>query len=202
MTWLQPPGWVHAMIKDTWELDALRVTLEPASPNRTCTPYGQHTSKPCPYLLNYSASAQQCADGKRVEVRYMNALASPQSLSVDLVGIGAGELAAATATVTQIFSAEINGSNPAPSEPERISLRTWTLATPGGGGAWPVLHSDCVRSARECRQVEVPRSMCAYACVSSCIGGRRGNAPPWHTLLASPFLPRPCTSPCTIDRAG
>merc|ERR1711920_1154124 len=55
-TWLQPPGYVHKMIKDTWQPNAVRVTLSP-------------DMRPG-WNSNYSVSAQRSDDGQILVVRF------------------------------------------------------------------------------------------------------------------------------------
>jgi len=71
MTWLQPPGYVHQMISQTWEFNALPVTVDP------------EPTQP-PWVHNTTASAQQSDDGRTVVVRLVNYNASRANVTVVL----------------------------------------------------------------------------------------------------------------------
>jgi hypothetical protein len=72
MSWIMPPGYVHAMISKTWAPDALRVALA-----------GDGAGE-------LSASAQLSADGSRLVVQLTNAGKSSQATAVDVQLVGGG----------------------------------------------------------------------------------------------------------------
>jgi hypothetical protein len=101
MTWLQPPGWVHTMIAQTWA-DIVLVA------NYSALPPG------------VSFAAQLTADRATFVVRAVNMGAAVQPLAVELTG-GAFSLEMnANSAVTALTGPDLQGDNP-PSAPLTIS---------------------------------------------------------------------------------
>ena len=101
-TWLQPPGHVHAMIKDHWLPMGVAATLAPPTP-------------PGATAL-YSASAAASYDASTVVLRYANSGVEAQALAVTIDG----EAAPLPTTVVQISDPDLLNANPA-GDPDRIS---------------------------------------------------------------------------------
>jgi len=99
MTWLQPPGYVHQMISDTWQPLALNVTLNPN------TDPG--------YRAKYSVSAAKSEDGSKLVVRYVNADSAPQVVTFQV-----GDMLIENAF--QISNSDLQGANP-PGNPTAIA---------------------------------------------------------------------------------
>merc|ERR1712130_596236 len=99
MTWLQPPGYVHQMISDTWQPLAVQTILDPA------TAPGPNSK--------YSISAAKAKNGSKCVVRYVNADAHPQNVTFQVDGMS-------SASGLQISHYDLEGANP-PGNPDAIS---------------------------------------------------------------------------------
>lgn len=97
MTWLQPPGHVHAMVSETWQPLAVNFTA----------------SEGCGAMPEGAVSAQASPDGRTVVVRLVNPAAERRAFAVDVAGAGA-------MTVQYIASADLHGAN-TPASPSRIA---------------------------------------------------------------------------------
>ena len=123
-TWLQPPGYVHQMIDQTWQPSALNVTA-------VATQSGQPLGSPV-------VSAQKSTDGKTLVMRYVNfgSASSPTpavSVTVHLKSSsGAAVETRGAATVWTLESQDGLGANP-PGQPSLISPKKSTLASFGDG---------------------------------------------------------------------
>ena len=120
MTWLQPPGYVHQMIDQTWQPDALKVEVGRNN--------GSGTQPPL-HPPNSLFSAQKSADGRTLVLRYVNfhqpsdsrppPLAPATTLTVHLLG----SMAAAefdNATMWTLAAADPDSGN-TPAQPTRVA---------------------------------------------------------------------------------
>lgn len=104
MTWLQPPGHVHAMIHETWQPNALGLAV--GDGGATAALPGTITS----------ASAQRSDDGRTVVVRVVNQFAAPigpngtVSLALN-VSLG-GRTSCATCAVSTLSADDTAAANP------------------------------------------------------------------------------------------
>jgi len=108
MTWIQPVGWVHAMISDTWAEIVLAAdyTALPAS---------------MPFI------AQLTADRSTFVLRAVNMANVTQQVSVQLTGGAFSFVPGSDGSVSVLTGSDPQGDNP-PSDPLSISP-TWTQAT-------------------------------------------------------------------------
>jgi len=97
MTWLQPPGYVHAMISDTWQ---------PLNVNYSATPL-------CGSSKNGMISAQVSEDGMTVVVRFVNYASVAMNITID-----AGR--SATVRVSTMAFPDLKAAN-TPAEPMKVS---------------------------------------------------------------------------------
>jgi alpha-N-arabinofuranosidase len=74
-TWLQPPGWVHAMVSESWQPLAVNVSLSPGCASLN--------------LSRGDISASASEDGRSVTVRVVNGGPAALALSVTMAGGGA-----------------------------------------------------------------------------------------------------------------
>ena len=109
-TWLQPPGYIHQMIHNTWQPNALQ--FDPA--NATAT-----------------FSAQKSDDGKTLVLRYVNDASTPTKFTVNIATCGP-PLKKAPAAVWTLSSNDLNAANP-PGNPTLISPVQSTIAAFGDG---------------------------------------------------------------------
>ena len=122
MTWLQPPGWAHAMIARSWQPLNLRVTEA-----GDCFTTGPDNQTPV------SVSAQRSDDGGTVAVRVTARAAI--TLQLALPGV-----AASSVNVTTLAWPERDGVN-TPAEPLRIvpkheGLRLLSSPPPPANGSY------------------------------------------------------------------
>lgn len=140
MTWLQPPGYVHKMIADTWATKGLAATIVndggaaafgAASAARDANVNG-NVDGVDQVPGSASASAQVSDDGKTVYVRVTSTKADAVSLSIN------GKSFAGHVKQTTISAADLNDANPA-SDPTKIrpqsTEHTLTPAAAAAGGA-------------------------------------------------------------------
>ncbi len=116
MTWLQPPGVVHAMLKDTWEPNALAVALSGGG--------GE-----------ISAAAQIAGDRSRVVVELANTLwgSAPGTASLSLSGF-APAAAVDLYLMAEPGSGAVNSTaGNTPANPTYIQAVHSTLAWPASG---------------------------------------------------------------------
>lgn len=121
MTWLQPPGHVHAMVTKTWQPNAVTVNATVASP----------------WL---STSAQVSNDGKVLVVQLVNSVASasPGTVSVSVVGF-APSSASGAVSVWTLAEPVAAGAIPnksagnSPATPDYISPQLSTTTWPSEG---------------------------------------------------------------------
>ena len=107
MTWLQPPGYVHAMITATQQPNALPIAAGP-----------------------YAASAQLSDDGKALTVQVVNDRATPGSIVIALSG---GFAPTGAVTIWTLNSTDVEGGN-TPAQPTLISpTQTSAPAWPAAG---------------------------------------------------------------------
>merc|ERR1712060_802418 len=107
-TWLQPPGYVHKMIAETWQPNALKIDANSST----------------------TASAQKSDDGKTLVLRYANP-APATAVTVHLKG-GMSDVAYTSATTWTLSSDDPNAANP-PGQPSLISPVKATLPSFGDG---------------------------------------------------------------------
>lgn len=117
MTWLQPPGHVHAMVAQSWQPLGLATTLSPppAHPG---------------YNAPYSASAAKSEDGKILVARVVNMGTGAQRVTFE----HDGKTAPPPSRAVQIADADGNNANP-PAEPDRVAPRDITAAVARGWAA-------------------------------------------------------------------
>ena len=128
MTWLQPPGVVHAMVDQTWQPHALQVDVPPGA-------WGGQLRG----AANSLCSAQKSADGKTLVLRYVNfhqstpyPLAPATTLKVYLKGSMAEDAAFASATMWTLSSDDPLAANP-PGQPRKIAPKKQALPSFGDG---------------------------------------------------------------------
>eukprot|EP01050_Picozoa_sp_SAG11_P006240 SAG11_NODE_477_length_9118_cov_3.513582_2_plen_361_part_00 len=128
MTWLQPPGFVHQMIADTWSTHGLKVTVNGTAQT------GVNANNATDGLLGtVFASAQRSDDGKTVMIRVASVNASSIMLSIS------GKPVVGTVRRTTISSSDPHAGN-WPSDPMAVSPQTNMLAlaeADGGAVALP-----------------------------------------------------------------
>ena len=105
MTWIQPPGYVHKMIAETWAVKGLKATV---------TGTGA------------SASAQLSADGASVFVRFASTAAGSVTLTLG------GKPVTGSIKATTIAAADLDDANP-PSDPTHISPQSSTVVVAADG---------------------------------------------------------------------
>lgn len=113
MTWLQPPGYVHQMISNTWAPYAL-------STNFTAE-------------LDFSVSAQLAADSQSIVVRIVNQLVQPSYLPLTLANFNAAPNAVSTSIAHSAGSLNCDARRAfvPPLVPPLPLLQTkWTLTNP------------------------------------------------------------------------
>lgn len=117
MTWLQPPGYVHAMITATWADLGLAV-------------YDNSTGTPTQVRSGVGASAfavtsQLTTDGKTLLVRVVNQQGAPQSVTLNIVN------AQVSPSVTQwvLTSGSASDAN-TPANPTMVSPQQTTVQVP------------------------------------------------------------------------
>jgi len=144
MTWLQPPGYVHAMLSASWAPQTVAVTLTgPSLARRSVAARqaarrqhlrgvrdGTPSSKATPHLRLqpndlFSASAQLSADGRTLYLRLVNMQASATTVPATIVGFK--WLPAATQTV--LSSGSLGDAN-TPAQPTFVSPVTSPLTLP------------------------------------------------------------------------
>jgi len=96
MTWIQPPGYVHQMISQTWADQSLPITFSDSFP--------------------YHTSAQKTTDNKNLYIRLVNDQGSAGNVSITLTGF----TASSTVIVLTLQSSNTNAAN-TPSNPTAIS---------------------------------------------------------------------------------
>jgi hypothetical protein len=109
MTWLQPPGYVHQMISETWAEQALAATVANTPGNMTL-PFAAHRS----------------ADGKTLVLRTVTAQ-FPQPLQVSLRGVVVAGPTFTLHTLTGFPSDENT-----PSEPTKVAPVRQTVPVSNG----------------------------------------------------------------------
>merc|ERR1711920_1127018 len=117
MSWLQPPGYVHKMIADTWGSRGLKVALSAQD--------GVNTENP-PTYPSPSASAQLSDEGHSVVVRVAVNNATKVVLQLN------GKPVSGAVKYTTISADNLNAANP-PSDPTLISPVTSTTEFPSDG---------------------------------------------------------------------
>lgn len=137
MTWLQPPGHVHAMIAGTWAEHAVSVRLSWTGASPTCPPrsFGMgHGAPTCPF----TASAQRSADGKTLFVRVTASTAAQIALAVgglrrprglvNITTLNASDLAATnTAAAPAAVSPTASTVSLAASAPVPVPANSFTI---------------------------------------------------------------------------
>ena len=156
MTWLQPPGHVHAVLASTWQPHNVLATLALADGFPTMPPEWNPNNKcPCAPLFygdclicehGQSASAQASADGGALVARYVNALNRTVNLSIAIEGappalvVGTGSPAVLTCAATRLAADSLKAANP-PGDPARVAPRaagnvSLVRDTTGKGTKW------------------------------------------------------------------
>ena len=102
MTWIQPPGYVHAMIEATWQPNAISVS-----------PRGRYNGP-----SQIGASAQASDDGRTVVVRLTNMGNTAATVEMSIPGFSGGSSKPSTWTLQSPGNKD--GANP-PSDPTKIS---------------------------------------------------------------------------------
>jgi len=114
MTWIQPPGYVHSMITQTWADQALTVTLK-SNLGATATPY--------------AVSAQKLKDNSALYVRAVNNQPVTTTLTIAITGMNTKT----SVTVWTLSNTNLNAAN-TPSQPTNVSPVQSTVNMPSGGG--------------------------------------------------------------------
>jgi len=96
MTWIQPPGYVHQMISQTWADQALSTSVSDMFP--------------------YPTSAQKTLDNKILNIRMVNNQGNAGSVSLTLTGF----TASSTVNVLTLSSSNVNAAN-TPANPTAVS---------------------------------------------------------------------------------
>eukprot|EP00658_Telonema_sp_P-2_P038649 TRINITY_DN27689_c0_g1_i2.p1 TRINITY_DN27689_c0_g1~~TRINITY_DN27689_c0_g1_i2.p1 ORF type:complete len:676 (-),score=152.23 TRINITY_DN27689_c0_g1_i2:251-2278(-) len=111
MTWLQPPGYVHQMVAQSWQPNALSWAAD---------------SVPATVF-----SAQKSDDDKIVVLRYANTANETATMTVNLMHGGKPVDPVGDAKVSVLSSADPNAANP-PGDPARVSPKSSRLALKSG----------------------------------------------------------------------
>lgn len=109
MSWLQPPGYVHAMHADTWQRNGLRADIH---------------ALPGAHAANVSVSAQQSDDGKTLAVRLANTGNHSVTISLESVTTGGwSRLGFVSNATLHLLASPTNNELDAntPGEPTRVS---------------------------------------------------------------------------------
>jgi len=133
MTWIQPPGYVHAMISKTFAPQALYVgwasgTDKQALRARTVSSDGRVLNRRYMAGPAVSISAQKSDDNTQVFVRVANSQLTASSVSITLENFKFQP----TVNVWTLSNPDPNGSNP-PSNPTFISPVQSTMSWPSDG---------------------------------------------------------------------
>jgi len=110
MTWIQPPGYVHQMISQTWADQSLSTTVSAMFP--------------------YPTSAQKTNDNKILYIRLVNNQGNDGSVSLTLTGF----TASSTVNVLTLSSANVNAAN-TPANPTAISPVRSQITFNGNAGS-------------------------------------------------------------------
>jgi hypothetical protein len=108
MTWIQPPGYVHQMITQTWADQALALTS---------------TTK------GVQASAQKTSDNSKLYVRLVNYNNAVSTVTLIITGFNSNP----TVNVLTLANSNLNAAN-TPGSPTNVSPRASTLTIASGGG--------------------------------------------------------------------
>jgi len=114
MTWIQPPGYIHSMITQTWADQALTVTWK-SNLGTTATPY--------------AVSAQKLKDNSKLYVRAVNNQPSTVTLTVTITGMNTKT----SVNVWTLSNTNLNAAN-TPSQPTNVSPVQSTVNLASGGG--------------------------------------------------------------------
>ena len=115
MTWLQPPGHVHAMIDRAWQSNARRVVLSGGDVGHCAKTTGAYPAGPC-----VDVAAQASDDGGSVSVQLLNM--HPDPIEVQLIFAGADVAANARANVTaRWLHADSTGAVNTPAAPSAVA---------------------------------------------------------------------------------
>jgi len=125
MTWIQPPGYVHAMITQTWADQALSVTWATNSNSNKYNNKKRFSSAATPYAV----SAQKLKDNSKFYVRAVNNQGSATTLTLTITGMATKP----TVNVWTLSNTNLNAAN-TPSNPTNVSPVQSTLNIPSGGG--------------------------------------------------------------------
>jgi hypothetical protein len=138
MTFLQPAGYVHQMIDQTWQPSALKVDVPPGN-------WGAQMQNSNASVI----SAQRSADGKTLVLRFVNAvlssdtaIAPPTTLTVHLKGSMAA-LDFSSATMWTLSSLDSLAAN-TPGHPMLIAPEKTTLPSFGDGAVLHLLANSYV----------------------------------------------------------
>ena len=138
MTFLQPAGYVHQIIDQTWQPSALKVDVPPGN-------WGAQMQNSNASVI----SAQRSADGKTLVLRFVNAvlssdtaIAPPTTLTVHLKGSMAA-LNFSSATMWTLSSLDSLAAN-TPGQPTLIAPEKTTLPSFGDGAVLHLLANSYV----------------------------------------------------------
>lgn len=96
-SWIQPPGYVHKMIYDTWLPDAVAVDT----------------------THSLSCSAQRAKDGSKLRLLMVNTAQQETSIRINIEGMSTNP----TVTVTTLTAGDLSAANP-PGQPSLVSPAT------------------------------------------------------------------------------
>ena len=113
MTWGQPPFYVHKMIADTVQPNAVAWSMASSDAYNASN-------------LNGIVSAQVSDDGHDVTIRFVNPRTVPVSLSLSAIGRFGCMSSVLTGTLTVLHSANLFDAN-TPAQPTRVSPITSTV---------------------------------------------------------------------------
>jgi len=111
MTWIQPPGYVHSMITQTWADQGLGVTWD-TTQNKA-----------------YAVSAQKTTDNSKLYVRVVNNQGVASALTLTINGFASKT----TVNAWTLANPNLSAAN-TPSNPTNVSPVQSTLTIPSGGG--------------------------------------------------------------------
>lgn len=134
--WLQPPGWVHAMISDAWLPLAAEVVVAPGTNGTNSTNKGKSGTCPGATCVESASAAYSAGDSGSIAVRYVNPTLATVTVRVQLPpaegGGGGGNSSSAwrSTSLVQISSPDLDDANPA-TDTLHISPQngTWLSAT-------------------------------------------------------------------------
>jgi len=127
MTWLQPPGYVHQMITQTWKDQGLGVQWTNQAIDFVNS--GRRSRRLRTAATPYAISAQKSADNTNLVVQVVNDVDSATEISITLTNFPSKT----SVDVWTLSNTNLNAANP-PSNPTLVSPVHSTITLPSGGG--------------------------------------------------------------------